>query len=155
MVAIFVGFGVLGWVIVVVVMMNEVLVQRRENFWFLNDFFFGLINLGSIFNPTKLTKHLFNFEKHDKTFFSFSFSFSFLFFLKNKLLKTEGKNGYQTCSNLFIYFFFFCFYSNTALVFFLMSIKIVRTSFDSNPKTGMDSGPTSPNNKFVESGRKS
>ena len=38
--AIFVGFGVLGWVIVVVVMMNEVLVQRRENFWFLNDFFF-------------------------------------------------------------------------------------------------------------------
>ena len=35
MVAIFVGFGVLGWVIVVVVMMNEVLVQRRENFWFL------------------------------------------------------------------------------------------------------------------------
>ena len=33
--AIFVGFGVLGWVIVVVVMMNEVLVQRRENFWFL------------------------------------------------------------------------------------------------------------------------
>ena len=138
----------------VVVMMNEVLVQRRENFWFLNDFFFGLINLGSIFNPTKLTIHLFNFEKHDKTFFSFSFSFSFLFFLKNKLLKTEGKNGYQTCSNLFIYLFF-CFYSNTALVFFLMSIKIVRTSFDSNPKTGMDSGPTSPNNKFVESGRKS
>ena len=104
--AIFVGFGVLGWVIVVVVMMNEVLVQRRENFWFLNDFFFGLINLGSIFNPTKLTIHLFNFEKHDKTFFSFSFSFSFLFFLKNKLLKTEGKNGYQTCSNLFIYLFF-------------------------------------------------
>ena len=38
--AIFVGFRVLGWVIVVVVMMNEVLVQRRENFWFLNDFFF-------------------------------------------------------------------------------------------------------------------
>ena len=74
-------------------------------------FFIGLINLGSIFNPTKLTKHLFNFEKHDKTFFSFSFSFSFsfLFFLKNKLLKTEGKNGYQTCSNLFIYFFFFVF----------------------------------------------
>ena len=27
----------------------------------------------------------------------------------------------------------------------------VRTGFDSNPKTGMDS---SPNNKFVESGRK-
>ena len=35
MVAIFVGFGVLGWVIVVVVMMNEILVQRKENFWFL------------------------------------------------------------------------------------------------------------------------
>ena len=67
-------------------------------------FFIGLINLGSIFNPTKLTKHLFNFEKHDKTF-------SFFFFLKNKLLKTEGKNGYQTCS-------FFFFHSNTALVFF-------------------------------------
>ena len=31
----------------------------------------------------------------------------------------------------------------------------VRTSFDSNPKTGMDSGLTSPNNKFVENGRKS
>ena len=31
---IFVGIGVLGWVIVIVVMMNEVLVQRRENFWF-------------------------------------------------------------------------------------------------------------------------
>ena len=27
----------------------------------------------------------------------------------------------------------------------------VRTGFDSNPKTGMDSGRTSPNNKFVES----
>ena len=34
-------------------------------------------------------------------------------------------------------------------------ISYVRTSFDSNPKTGMDSGPTSSNNKFVESGRKS
>ena len=32
---------------------------------------------------------------------------------------------------------------------------LVRISFDSNPKTGMDSGPTSPNKKFVESGRKS
>ena len=31
----------------------------------------------------------------------------------------------------------------------------VRTSFDSNSKTGMDSGLTSPNNKFVENGRKS
>ena len=31
----------------------------------------------------------------------------------------------------------------------------VRNSFDSNPKTGMDSGLTSPNNKFVENGRKS
>ena len=31
----------------------------------------------------------------------------------------------------------------------------VRTSFDSNSKTGMDSGPTSSNNKFVESGSKS
>ena len=71
-------------------------------------FFIGLINLGSIFNPTKLTKHLFNFEKHDKTY-------SFFFFLKNKLLKTEGKNGYQTCS---FFFFFFGFHSNTALVFF-------------------------------------
>ena len=60
-------------------------------------FFIGLINLRSIFYPKKLTKHLFNFEKHDKTF-------SFYFFLKNKLLNTEGKNGYQTCS-----FFFFSF----------------------------------------------
>ena len=32
---------------------------------------------------------------------------------------------------------------------------IVRTSFDSNSKTGMNPSPTSPNNKFVESGRKS
>ena len=31
----------------------------------------------------------------------------------------------------------------------------VRTSFGLDPKTGMDLGPTSPNNKFVESGRKS
>ena len=31
----------------------------------------------------------------------------------------------------------------------------VRTSFDSNPKTGMDLGLTSPNNKFVENERKS
>ena len=31
----------------------------------------------------------------------------------------------------------------------------IRTSFNSNPKIGMDSGPKSPNNKFVESGRKS
>ena len=34
-------------------------------------------------------------------------------------------------------------------------IYIVRTNFDTNPKTGMDLGPTSPNNKFVESRRKS
>ena len=34
-------------------------------------------------------------------------------------------------------------------------IPIVRTGFGSNPKTGMDLGPTSPNNKFIESGRKS
>ena len=33
--AIFVGFGVLGWVTEAVLMVNEVLVQRRENFWFL------------------------------------------------------------------------------------------------------------------------
>ena len=32
---------------------------------------------------------------------------------------------------------------------------IISTSFDSNSKTGMDLGPTSPNNKFVESERKS
>ena len=31
----------------------------------------------------------------------------------------------------------------------------VRTSFDLDSKTGVDSGPTSPNNKFVECGRKS
>ena len=33
--SIFVGFGVLGWVTVAALMVNEVLVQRRENFWFL------------------------------------------------------------------------------------------------------------------------
>ena len=31
----------------------------------------------------------------------------------------------------------------------------VGTGFDSNPKIGMDSGLTTPNNKFVESERKS
>ena len=30
----------------------------------------------------------------------------------------------------------------------------VGTGFDSNPKIGMDSGPISPNNKFVKNGRK-
>ena len=30
----------------------------------------------------------------------------------------------------------------------------VRTSFGLDSKTGMDSSPTSPNNKFVERGRK-
>ena len=38
---------------------------------------------------------------------------------------------------------------------FSQTAPIVRTGFDSNPKTGMDLGPTSPNNKFIESGRKS
>ena len=38
---------------------------------------------------------------------------------------------------------------------FPQTVPIVRTSFDSNPKTRIDSGPTSLNNKFVESGRKS
>ena len=33
-------------------------------------------------------------------------------------------------------------------------LVIVRTSFGLDTKTGMDSGPTSPNNKFVECGRK-
>ena len=65
-------------------------------------FFIGLINLGSIFNPTKLTKHIFNFENMIKLS---SFLFIYLFiFLENKLLKTEGKNGYQTCSILFFFF---------------------------------------------------
>ena len=30
----------------------------------------------------------------------------------------------------------------------------VRTSFGLDPKTGLGSGPASPNNKFVERGRK-
>ena len=34
------------------------------------------------------------------------------------------------------------------------SIVIVRTSFGLDPKTGLGSGPTSPNNEFVEHGRK-
>ena len=33
-------------------------------------------------------------------------------------------------------------------------IYIVRTSFGLDPKTGLGFGPTSPNNKFVERGRK-
>ena len=37
----------------------------------------------------------------------------------------------------------------------ILLIIIVRTSFGLDSKTGLDSGPTSPNNKFVECGRKS
>ena len=45
-------------------------------------------------------------------------------------------------------------HSNIKQIIYIFIYIYVRTSFDSNPKTGMDSGPTSPNNKFVESGRK-
>ena len=38
---------------------------------------------------------------------------------------------------------------------FPQTAPIVRTSFDLDSKTGVDPGPTSPNNKFVECGRKS
>ena len=45
------------------------------------------------------------------------------------------------------------------LVYFILrkkiSLPVVRTSFGLDPKTGMDSGPINPNNKFVECGRKS
>ena len=37
----------------------------------------------------------------------------------------------------------------------ILLIIIVRTSFGLDSKTGLDSSPTSPNNKFIESGRKS
>ena len=37
---------------------------------------------------------------------------------------------------------------------FLCLKKGVRTSFDLDSKTGLSSGPTSLNNKFVERGRK-
>ena len=37
---------------------------------------------------------------------------------------------------------------------FPQTAPIVRTSFGLDPKTGLDSDPTSPNNKFVERGRK-
>ena len=37
----------------------------------------------------------------------------------------------------------------------ILLIIIVRTNFGLDSKTGLDSGPTSPNNKFVECGRKS
>ena len=43
-------------------------------------------------------------------------------------------------SSLFIFPFFFKFFR----------IIIVRTRFGLNPKTGMDPGPQSPSNKFVE-----
>ena len=38
---------------------------------------------------------------------------------------------------------------------FPQTAPIVRTSFGLDPKTGLGSGPTSPNNEFVERGRKS
>ena len=38
---------------------------------------------------------------------------------------------------------------------FPQTVPIVRTSFGLDSKTGMDPGPTSPHNKFVECGRKS
>ena len=44
-----------------------------------------------------------------------------------------------------------------SIIFFILRKKIIvtiRTSFDLDSKTGLDSGPTSPNNKFVERGRK-
>ena len=37
---------------------------------------------------------------------------------------------------------------------FKFHLDIVRTSFDLDPKTGLGSGPTSPNNEFVERRRK-
>ena len=37
----------------------------------------------------------------------------------------------------------------------IVAIHFVRTSFGLDPKTGMDSSPISPNNKFVERERKS
>ena len=40
-------------------------------------------------------------------------------------------------------------------LFLPQTAPIVRTGFGSNPKVRMDLGPTSPNNKFVEGGRKS
>ena len=36
----------------------------------------------------------------------------------------------------------------------ILELDIVRTSFGLDPKTGLDSGPTSPKNEFVERGRK-
>ena len=53
------------------------------------------------------------------------------------------------------------FFLNDRIIFLLnhneciLLIIIVRTSFGLDSKTGLDSGPTSPNNKFVECGRKS
>ena len=44
---------------------------------------------------------------------------------------------------------FFFFLENQIII-----IIIVRTSFDLDSKTGVDLGPTSPNNKFVERGKK-
>ena len=35
----------------------------------------------------------------------------------------------------------------------IVAIHFVRTSFGLDPKTGLGSGPTSPNNKFVKRGR--
>ena len=37
---------------------------------------------------------------------------------------------------------------------FKFHLDIVKTSFGLDPKTGLGSGPTSPNNEFVERGRK-
>ena len=84
-------------------------------------FFIGLINLGSIFNPTKLTKHLFNFEKHDKTF-------SFFFFLFSKKQAFENRRQ-KWLPNMFFFFFFFI--QILPWYFFLMSIKIIYYYFSS------------------------
>ena len=39
-------------------------------------------------------------------------------------------------------------------IYILIITKFVRTSFGLDSKIGMDSGPISPNNKFIERGRK-
>ena len=54
-------------------------------------------------------------------------------------------NSFVSLYYLFYYVYILCLYN---------LYTIVRTSFGLNSKTGLDSGPTSPNNKFVEHGRK-
>ena len=47
-----------------------------------------------------------------------------------------------------------CVFDNRLKASILLKLSIVWTSFDLDPKVGLGSSPTSPNNKFVEREKK-